>query len=268
MVVVDFAEPSPVVVVVVVLEVGAAVVEVAFGAVVVVVVLVEALVVVDVVVLVAGTVDVVVVEAGGGGGDTMLWRVVPLSGPPKMAASGFPEISSTAVMNKSAITNTIAAVPAIMRHVNRLDPPAVAGERPGDGWAGAALAARRSVAGAAADVISAVGSCADATASVGAEAASASASLAPAIPVDPRRRSSGDDSGVRTTTCRTASCPRSIDWATRAVPVVAAIEPMATPTIVPLTPNVDAMRAAMTAPAAEARIWRTENFTPGVSSRP
>jgi hypothetical protein len=28
------------------------------------------------------------------------------------------------------------------------------------------------------------------------------------------------------------------------------------------------MTAALTAPAVEARIWRIENFTPGVSSRP
>ena len=43
---------------------------------------------------------------------------------------------------------------------------------------------------------------------------------------------------------------------------------MATPMIVPLTPKVDAMTAAMTAPTAEARIWRTENFTAGVEDRP
>ena len=36
--------------------------------------------------------------------------------------------------------------------------------------------------------------------------------------------------------------------------MVAAAEPMATPTMVPLTPKVDAMTAAITAPAAEARI--------------
>ena len=264
---------------VVVLEGGAAVVEVVVGAVVLVVVVVEVLVVVDEVVLVAGTVDVVVVVAAvGADGDTTLWRVVPLSGPPKMAASGFPEISSTAVMNKSAMTNTTAAVPAMTRHENRVDPPAVAGRRPGDGPSGVASApgcsatdaARRWVSsgGAPAEAISAVGSCTEATASVGAEAASTSAPLARAIPVDPRRRSSGEESGARTTTCRTASCPRSIDWATRAVPIVAAIEPMATPMTVPLTPKLDAMRAAMTAPEAEARIWRTENFTPGVFSRP
>jgi hypothetical protein len=35
-----------------------------------------------------------------------------------------------------------------------------------------------------------------------------------------------------------------------------------------LTPKVDATMAAMTAPPVEARIWRNENFTPGLSSRP
>jgi hypothetical protein len=35
-----------------------------------------------------------------------------------------------------------------------------------------------------------------------------------------------------------------------------------------LTPKVDAMTAAATAPAVEAKICRKENFTPGVSSRP
>ena len=38
--------------------------------------------------------------------------------------------------------------------------------------------------------------------------------------------------------------------------MVAAAEPIATPTMVPLTPKIDAMTAAITAPAVEARIWR------------
>jgi len=84
--------------------------------------------------------------------------------------------------------------------------------------------------------------------------------VSPPTAVDPSLRRT-ESSGARTTTCLTASCPRSIDCATKAVPIVAATEPMATPTTVPLTPKVDAMSAAMTAPAAEARIWRTENFT-------
>ncbi len=87
----------------------------------------------------------------------------------------------------------------------------------------------------------------------------------PAAPVPPTRRSSVEagPSGTRTTACLTASCPRSIDCDTNAVPRVAAIEPIATPTIVPVTPKLDAMSAAITAPAAEARICRKENFTPG-----
>jgi hypothetical protein len=74
--------------------------------------------------------------------------------------------------------------------------------------------------------------------------------------VAPSRRNNGlpVESDVRTTTWRTASCPRSIDWATSAVPIVAAADPMATPTMVPLTPNAEAISAARTAPAAEARI--------------
>jgi hypothetical protein len=35
-----------------------------------------------------------------------------------------------------------------------------------------------------------------------------------------------------------------------------------------LTPKSDAMTAAHTAPAVDARIWRIENLTQGVSSRP
>jgi hypothetical protein len=90
----------------------------------------------------------------------------------------------------------------------------------------------------------------------------------PAAPVPPTRRSSVEagPSGTRTTACLTASCPRSIDCDTSAVPRVAAIEPIATPMIVPVTPKLDAMNAAITAPAAEARICRKENFTPRKSN--
>ena len=130
---------------------------------------------------------------------------------------------------------------------------------------------RRSVAptGAAVDSISTVSAPAPAVgpASVGADEASTDDAASPPVPVAPSLRRSVDDSGARTTTCLTASCPRSMDWATRAVPRVATADPMATPMIVPLTPKTDAMTAAITAPAAEARIWRNENFTPGISSR-
>lgn len=86
----------------------------------------------------------------------------------------------------------------------------------------------------------------------------------PAAPVAPirRRRVDALPSGTRTAACLTAFCPRSIDCDTKVVPRVAAMEPIATPMIVPVTPKLDAMSAAITAPAAEARICRTENFTP------
>lgn len=51
-----------------------------------------------------------------------------------------------------------------------------------------------------------------------------------------------------------------MDLATDAVPDVAATEPMATPMMVPFTPNNEAMAAARTAPPAEAMSWRMENF--------
>ena len=89
--------------------------------------------------------------------------------------------------------------------------------------------------------------------------------MSPLVPVPPNRRSKVDaeESGTRSATCFTAWWPRSIDCAMNAVPMVAAAEPIATPMIVPLTPKAEAISAAITAPAAEARIWRTENFTRG-----
>ena len=43
----------------------------------------------------------------------MLPNVVPESAPPKMSDSGLPEISSTAVMNSRASTNTMPAAAAM-----------------------------------------------------------------------------------------------------------------------------------------------------------
>ena len=143
----------------------------------------------------------------------------------------------------------------------------VASRRSVAGASAAAEISRRSVSptGAAADSISTVSAPAPAVgpASVGTDEASTDDAASPLAPVAPSLRRSVDDSGARTTTCLTASWPRSMDWATRAVPRVATADPMATPMIVPLTPKIDAMSAAITAPAAEARIWRTENFTQG-----
>lgn len=199
---------------------GTVVVEVAVGAVVLVVVVVELPEVVDVV-LVAGTVDVVVVDVAGGDGETTLPKLVPLSPPPKMAASGLPAISSTAVMNKSAITKTTTAVPAMTRQVKRDGPFAPVPGRPrAEGGAGVVLDRRPWVAGvpdvvetsrrrvsstgAVVEAVPSVGSRADSTASVGAEDASESEAFPPMTAVDPRRRSSGEASGARTT-CLTAS---------------------------------------------------------------
>jgi len=268
---VDVVAPAPVVVVVAG-DVDV-VVEPDVGAVLLVVVLAggDVVVVVDLVVVVVVVVVVEVVLVGAGGG--VLFSVVPVPALPKIDANGLPEMSSMAVMNMSASTNTMAAVPAMAPQENRGACRAggigvvVATRRSVAGASAAALISRRSVspAGAADDAISRVSSPGPAVAppAVGADADGddSTAAASPLAPVAPSLRRRVDESGARTTTCRTASCPRSMDWATSAVPMVAAADPMATPTIVPLTPKVEAMTAAITAPPVEARIWRRENFT-------
>ena len=266
-------------VVVVTLPLGAVVlVDAVAPAVVVVVVLLDAPVV-----EVVEVVDVGVV-VGVGDGLTMFFNVVPVSAPPKIADRGLPEISSTAVMNSSARTNTTATVPAMARQEKpgRLGRRAtcvgvvVARKRWVAGVAAVAEISRRSVspAGAGVDAISTVSGALTPcgsdrpTSSVGADDASTEDADAPLARVPPSLRNKVEVSGARTATCLTAWWPRSIDCATKAVAMVAAAEPMATPTMVPLTPKTDAMMAAHTAPAVEARIWRIENFTHGVSSRP
>ena len=275
MVVVD--DGAGVVVVVVALPVGAVVLVVVEVEPVVVVVVVDAVEVVEVVDVGVG--------AGPGLGLTRLFSEVPLPAPPKMFESGLPEISSMAVTKSKARTNTMPAAAAMARH----EKPVGTDRRAARG-VGAGAACRRCVAGASAgtgtrsvsaasdaaavDVISTVSASprpcgADCpTTSVGAEDASTDDAESPLAPVPPSRRSKAELSGARIATCLTASWPRSIDWATKAVAMVAAAEPMATPTIVPFTPKTDAMTAAATAPAVEARIWRMENFTHRVSSRP
>jgi len=271
-------------VVVVVAPLGGTVVLVADPPLVVVVVELGVLVLVLVLVDVVDVVEVEVV-AGAGGGLTRFFKVVPVSAPPKMADSGLPEISSTAVMTSNASTNTVTALTAMARKEN---PRRRAGRATAARW-GLVEATRRSVAGASAaaeiskrwvsatgdavDAISTVSAspswpgcapgCAWPTTSVGVDDASTDDAVGPVTPVPPSLRNNVDDSGTLTATCLTASWPRSIDCATKAVPIVAAADPMATPTMVPLTPKVDATTAAMTAPAVEARICRNENFTPG-----
>ena len=271
--------------------VGVVVVTLPFGALVLVVVVAPVVVVVVLldapVVEVVEVVDVGVV-VGAGDGLTMFFKVVPVSAPPKIADRGLPEISSTAVMNSNARTNTTATVPAMARHENPCGVVrratcvgvgvgmVVARRRWVAGVSAVAEISRRSVSpvGAGVDAISTVSGALPASGSdppitsVGAEDASTEDADEPLAPVPPSLRNKVDVSGARTATCLTAWWPRSIDCATKAVAMVAAAEPMATPTMVPLTPKTDAMTAAHTAPAVEARIWRIENFTQGVSSRP
>ena len=116
------------------------VVEVPVGAVVLVVVLTGVVVVEDELVVVEVGDDVVVVEVTGGG---VLFSEVPVPALPKIDASGLPEMSSTAVMNMSASTNTMAAVPAMAGQEKRQ-----AGGR--EGATGVVVACNCSVAGASA----------------------------------------------------------------------------------------------------------------------
>ncbi len=191
---------------------------------------------------------------------------------PKIEDSGFPASNSTAVTKSNATRNTTPAVPAMAFHVKRRG---VAGANDAVVWIRRvaadpppAVTSSGAVRSTACDDVSiwVVSSTApvvapDATCSVGAaEDWSTSVRASPPTAVDPSLRST-ESSGARTTACLIASWPRSSDWATMAVPNVAAADPMATPTTVPLTPKADAMSAARTAPAAEARIWRSENFT-------
>ena len=187
------------------------VVEVPVGAVVLVVVLtgVDVVVVEDELVVVEVGDDVVVEVTGGG----VLFSEVPVPALPKIDASGLPEMSSTAVMNMSASTNTMAAVPAMAGQEKRHAGPreggtgvVVASNCSVAGASAFAEISRRSVAptGAAVDSISTVSDPAPAVDpdSVGTD--EASTDDAPA-PVAPSLRRSVDDSGARTTTCLTAS---------------------------------------------------------------
>ena len=271
MVVLDPLRAGPVVVVDDDAVVDVVVLALAFGAVVLVVVVAAVVVVVEVDAPVVEVVEVGVVVGGAGDWLTTFPSEVPVSAPPKIVDRGLPEISSIAVTSSSARTNTMATVPAMARQekpggvllaaVGRVVDDVVACTR----WVAGVPVAISIVSGAAAPFGP---DCP--TTSVGADDASASTDDAagPLVPVPPSRRSKVELSGARTATCLTTWWPRSIDWAMKAVAMVAAAEPMATPTIVPFTPKTDAMTAAHTAPAVEARIWRIENFTHRVSSRP
>jgi hypothetical protein len=109
-------------------------------------------------------VDVVVVVAGGGGGLTTLFTDVPVPPWPKIADRGLPAMSSMAVTNSSASTNTMAAVPAMVFQLSRPSgrrprapapspvrgPAPVPSPVPFPTVGGVVLACRRSLAGASA----------------------------------------------------------------------------------------------------------------------
>jgi hypothetical protein len=206
-----------------------------------------------VVVVVVGVVVVVVVVAGRVGAGLLKTppTVVPLECPPKRSANGRPAMSSIPVTRRSERTNTPSTTAATMGQRSPARGAAGFGSTsdvgPMTGSVGGAVSAATVPSAWVALV---------AVSSVSAEASVGSASVTPAAVVPPNRRSSLVVSGTRTTTCLTAWFVRSIDWKTSAVPVVAATEPMATPTMVPLTPKTEAITADNTAPPAEARICR------------
>ena len=167
--------------------------------------------------------EVVVVGDAGGAGEGVKTplSVVPLPALPKMSASGFPEISSMAVMKSKARAKTMPTVAAMAPQEN----PSGAPDRRGPGRPGGSVVARRcSVAGASAaaeisrravslagaDAISTVSAAPTPsgagrpTTSVGADA-SCDDDVAPLAPVPPSLRSNVAVSGARTTTCLTAS---------------------------------------------------------------
>ena len=199
--------------------------------VVVLVAVVGVLVVVDVLVdVVVEVVDVgagVVVVVGDGDGDgdgvKMSCTLVPVPWLPKMAESGCPEISSIPVMNRRAITNTMAAVPAIVCQLNDRRAPgrpswvgpavcigtvvasirSVAGAPPAGALSAAAEISRRSVSSPdAVDVDGDVDG--DEGGDGDGDGASPDESASPVATVEPSLRSRGDESGARTTTCLTA----------------------------------------------------------------
>ncbi len=206
-------DPTPVVLVVgAVVEV--VVVEPLFGAVVDVVLVdvevevdavVLVLVVVLVVVLVLVVVEVVVV--GAGVGTKRFFNVGPEPAPPKIDDSGFPATSSTAVMNTRASRKTTPAVPASAFHVNWrfADGPGSCRVCSASGTIGSVSTSPDVDVDVEAD---------GAVAWPGAGGSDSSVSAVPSlVPVAPSRRRKGlvGESDDRTTTWRTASCPRSID---------------------------------------------------------
>jgi hypothetical protein len=167
--------------------------------------------------------------------------VVPPFEWPKRSASGRPATSSTTVTRTRVATKTAATAAATAGH--RM----AEGTGGSDGGLSIGSDATSCVSAPDADALVAVSSASD-------DPATGVASVTPVAVVPPSPRSNRVCSGTRTTTCFTAWLVRSIDWKTRALPVVAATEPMATPMMVPSTPKKEAITADSTAPAAEAKI--------------
>ena len=207
-------------------------------------------VVVDVgeVVSVDDDVEVVVVVVVVGGGDVVAGvskifsTVVPPPAWPKRSAKGRPAMSSTTVTNRRETTKTTTTTPTVCGHGSVVREVTRGTDR---GVCRSLVSTVPSALAVAAALVA--GSSCTADPGDGPEL------VTPEVFVPPSRRTKAL-SGTRTTTCLTALLVRSIDWKTRAVPVVAAMEPIATPTMVPLTPKMEAMTADSTAPAAEAAI--------------
>jgi hypothetical protein len=244
-------------------------------------------------VVVVVDVDVVVVVDGPDVGAT---ETPPVSRPdPTTDDSGFPASSSMHVTTTNATTKTTTVDATSTGHRMRHRGPAAPGSdgasgtgRPSDPApmvsvgvstrprvsvgtpavpttsVGATARPMASVTGSTAPTVS-VAASGGPTVSVPLSASAATAPVAtvsaagplavPAVPLSPNRRRIGA-SGFLTAAWRTTWWPRSIDWATSVVSVVATMLPMATPITVPATPKNDAMTAAATAPVADARICR------------
>ena len=152
---------------------------------------------------------------GDGDGVKMCCTLVPVPWLPKMAESGWPEISSIPVMNKRAITNTMAAVPAIVCQLNDRGTPGRPSRVGPAGCIGTVVASIRSVAGV--PPPGAVPARAPPSAAeisrrsvsspnvVDGDEVSPADSASPVATVEPSLRSRVDESGARTTTCLTAS---------------------------------------------------------------
>jgi hypothetical protein len=201
---------------------------------------------VEVVVVLVVLVVVVVGSVGAGLFSKIFVTVVPPPWWPNKSASGWPAINSTTVTKSNEKTNTATTTPATTGHRSP--------EPIGGATSASATSSRCGITGGAELSTGAVSSVGPALVDGGSP--TVSDCVTPAALVPPSRLSNREPSGTRTTACFTAVRVLSIDWKSNAVPTVAATEPMATPTMVPFTPKMEAMTADRTAPPAEARICR------------